>query len=149
MPPGLHRSLIFWLGLFILGFLLWASFDSKGHLTSWKYGRDSAGIWEFANQPQCVVITRTSVINRPGEAYTYAPSPPAGIFSRTPQPPDAGHPDYLRLHRDSQDFDPPGSAHLRFSMLFLPYWAIIITYLVFWSLALFWRWRKLSHPLRP
>lgn len=58
-PMPLHRSVIFWLGLFILSFLLWLWRDSTSHQTSYRgYPPGNESLYEFHSRDAMLVLSR-------------------------------------------------------------------------------------------
>ena len=121
-PPSLLRSTCLWLGLAGLVFVLWAWQDSMTHssVLSWRgytigSGAGGAGV-HYNPALGGIILDRVQYAGIPNIDMSAVQ-----VFSRF----------NLEIHDGA------------FASLTIPYWAMLISYLLLWSLVLGWRWRQL------
>lgn len=130
MRAALHRSITFWSGLLVMGFILWAWGDSMESVSSAHLrgchliqaaGGVAAGFTPDPSQPLIVRrIERSHEVMTTGGRYEGFAEQKPQLVSRWPQP-----------RRCAVG---PG--------LFLPHWLILLTVASVWLGLLFWRARR-------
>jgi len=155
MKLALHRSIIFWSGLFVMGFVCWAWWDStrmRSGLGMGHYGASHAlGGIVFFNDPS----TYKTWFDRGKLRKTFAletlPAPHVLKFD-----PD-------RERNDDWDMDGPENARVRYWneyriqcfmikgawFLFIPHWLILLAVALPWSAMIFWRSRRRKRTITP
>jgi hypothetical protein len=140
-----HRSLILWLGLTALAFLLWAWVDAHFHDstlgTNWRTGPTTHRLW-IGNCGGSVTFVLESHRHEPSST-----APPPIDFERhligTPGLDWFTGPQfYTNDERDipASDFYVGSAAHI-------PHWLLVFAYLFLWSLAFAWRHRRIKRHL--
>ncbi|WP_367871778.1 hypothetical protein [Luteolibacter sp. Populi] len=157
MKLALHRSLIFWSGILVMGFIVWAWRDSAEHTLrimrgEWSLSNRRAGMSVQFHQfgSYLPAIDRIPGINDPVVFAVFRAFPPPH-FLKTPTgsviqeeiesgtlPDLSEHPsvrelDKVILHRA----EAPGSW-----ILFIPHWLILTGVAGAWSGLLVWRARR-------
>jgi hypothetical protein len=149
MKPALalHRSLTFWAGTMIAIFLCWACWDSSHKDTILQWQRfiicsSDRGL-KISRSPQYPFLLYLNRVERrypPGWQHeTFA----APFLVR---PPDTFHvldapPPTTVRERERQfiHYNVPATW-----VLYLPYWLILLAFIISWSLLLLWRARRLK-----
>jgi hypothetical protein len=155
----LHRSILFWLGLFVLCFLLWAWAESRRHYTLWSFmpSRDHAVCLIHADS--ALSLKTASALDIPSSA---AARDLTGIFPRSlhiPLKADQRKP-WLRplywrstvelgewLDLDSGPTFFPATPPTESFFLRIPFWLIIALYIAAWLALSIWRARKIAKGL--
>jgi hypothetical protein len=135
------RSLLFYLALPVLIFLLWAWVDSMSQ-------ESGIEIRKHTVSPTRTSLSRDSLRNRNSAVEIIVNHPSHGDRARTerdliilPRSPASGGSwwpaaEYAR----EQEFDSPAFSR----SAIIPHWLLVLLYLILWSLAFTWRHRRLK-----
>ena len=168
----MHRSIIFWSGLLVIGFLGWAWWDSERHWSSADGGRywgrsawggvfigsrgevppGGTGVWPPPTSRPLSFTRRPSSATLPHAPETFAPP----LFFRVEGLPAAESEAAIARIREHDVTEAPSPFTVREQIilslsfmnnpgtwtLFLPYWLIIAAAVLPWSVLLVWRARR-------
>ena len=148
MRLALHRSILFWSGLFIMASITWAWWDSYRNLTALQGGElwtaSHWGGWDFYKSPSrgsAFEFTRERLGRTAVEEVTF---PPPGFLRSS----DFSEAEKAAI-KDSGDFTLPEFLDFRMSLdprgawtLFLPYWLLLLAFALLWLGLLVWRARR-------
>ena len=148
-PRPLHRSVIFWSGIFVMLSIVWLWWDSERHVT-----RLDSGIWMLDQNQSAVMLlctgkvrTRTPGIHRDPIARHFAPKLfPAPLIMRSRGVPvsyrdiRAQEHKYYTMREDLiWDWTHLAAGSL---IIYLPHWLILTTFALPWAGLLIWRSRR-------
>ena len=154
MKPALHRSIIFWSGILVMGFIAWAWWDSATRVHHLR-----GGAWTAFSAQSAVVA-----FYNPRERQKFE------VFREELSPENGAAPEQfpLPLIRRGQRFDDNFPAlskkgnemtlrenwlyFLEFQwpvewVIFLPHWLLLLGFALPWSALLAWRARRRSRAL--
>lgn len=143
-PRPLYRSLTFWSGILVLGFIAWAYWDSKSNSTSasippytlastygtvvlWKDLGGQRGFGRSAVGPLDVAPSIAPLFLRGGEGYDSRPGSP---------------PTFRDVMSHLMKFELDSSW-----ILLLPHGLLLFAVALPWSLLLFWRARRIKKAI--
>ena len=152
MPLALHRSLTFWSGLLVMGFLAWAWHDSLTWITSaskssWQVRSSRAGFTIYHNANRGYG-RNADAGRRLATPLPFAPDPlPPPLFLRGQGMSSPPYDEWSAGVRTASNWRDYLLASYRDSppedwMLFIPYWLILLTVATAWLGLLFWRSRR-------
>jgi hypothetical protein len=149
MKPALHRSIVFWSGLLVMGFILWAWRDSYRYNSSYilfrlSYSNAAGGVW----------LERDG-ISSAGWIGSRHVGPRVGLHA---EPNLFQRPFFLRgqdqprpLGEDGTIFSPSNHETKTSALCYypsdlwvlsIPHWLILLTVAALWLGLLFWRARR-------
>jgi hypothetical protein len=161
-PVPLHRSILFWLGLFVLSFLLWSWADSRRHFTNWIHMPSSEHALSLGTAESALLFGSFTTLPAAKPSWFSIPPPPAyPTYQRIPLPASRPNPWFCSPRWDvsEQTSDRGGvigldggsvskrlfiRSPLRIVSLSLPYWLLITLYLPAWLGASAWRARRIA-----
>ena len=165
MKLALHRSIIFWSGLLVMGFLAWGWWDSERNWTG--LGRNGLSVsnhWsgirlEFQNEGRA----KPPVFERIAYSIHFNHTPEGIVGPYFVRPTDWMGAEREKLQEKLYPDDEPVSSfgvydYLAMSMviaepgswtLFIPYWLILLTVAALWLALLFWRARRCKRSITP
>ena len=138
-PLPLHRSLVFWLGLFVLCFLIWAWVDSLFYATGWNRREHNKSVHSIRSSMSLLVFSHTTVADDRvvfgitgdyGTFYHVPAGAPIGKWNRLPGIESLSHP-YVASAGYSYTHE--------VRRIVIPWWFIITCYLPPWLALAFWR----------
>ena len=160
----LHRSILFWLGLFVLSFLLWAWADSRQNYTQWYPRSTTLDSLGFGHAAGALHVSRASVVPPPaasGSHVTVLPLQKALVRlplyrGRQIHVPwfaaprwesgfkSGGGPSFMSLGRGTASVPLYMVPDVQQTTLILPHWVILLFYLPAWGFLSVWRALKIA-----
>lgn len=146
----LHRSLIFWSGIFVMIFIGWLWRESERRVTS-----IDSGLWAINQAQSAVMILRTGTVRTRSPAFHHDRIEqsftidffPAPLFMRS-----RGEAASYNQHRAQQRSGPTMRQSIIWNLthtgegtviFYLPHWLILLTFASAWAGVLVWRSRRI------
>lgn len=150
--PPLHRAIAFWLGLFVLSFLLWAWADSRYHRVFWFIPSPRGESVSIGHSNGAILFTKRVVIGARSGFVPRLWDGPQLLRMKVPRNWEANwcvlpawesirveHGEASRRPHISYYGFPTRDTHLT-----IPHWLILTLYLPGWLLFSAWRARKIA-----
>ena len=149
------RSLVFWLGLSVVAFIVWAGVDSAFFRTNLAFSRGSSVNWNVSNTCGRIVLQRHEIEGKGGVTSRFHKTRNlAQAVTRSPDPASLGHLFPLPAYEETTHTrvipvlgKSIESIHIR-SSLELPHWLLLLAFLPFWAALFCLRRRYLAARLR-
>jgi hypothetical protein len=145
MKPALHRSAVFWLGVFVLGFLMWAWVSSYRTGTSLyriviieETGVKPRAVYDEGMNVDSGKILFSGVSVAKPRAHVTVVHEPLSLVRHPPEAGDSAPVFKVRSYHDAE----VTMATVQRSHAEVPVWAIVAGYLFPWGAVLVWRTRR-------
>lgn len=140
---NLIRSIVFWAGLLVILFLVWAAFYSGYRSVNWSYITGPSNRISITSSGQCIHVINTSLR---GGGYTAGSR---GSVMVVPREPDPG--EWFSAVDFGREFRPAPMPKLAAkgvgterTFLTVPYWLILVLIIPPWLLLSLWRARRIG-----
>lgn len=149
-PLPLHRSLVFWSGLLIFAFILWAWVESMKHHSSWtRYRRPDA--WQIANHGSALSFKKARLVPFEGTSVLVVRDGPPRWARVTEHPADRHgkrwFPSAIQWKGADRYYEPFDHRYLmwaRPSSMAIAHWVVLLVYLPLWLGLSIWRARRIA-----